>query len=122
VLPDSLNSALERAYHDDIDSGWNFWVATNSYDDLPAYLEVHQPSPDACSTTPPVPSSFISSWLGRTPGDCAKWLQAMPRTKSTDEKKYVVDKPVNPQNFLFLNEFSKDEDSVFMARVLKEDG
>jgi hypothetical protein len=46
----------------------------------------------------------------------------LPRTGSTDEKKYVVDTPVNPQYFLFLNEFLKDEDLVFVARVVKENG
>jgi hypothetical protein len=46
----------------------------------------------------------------------------MPRTADTDEKKYVVDTPVNPQYFVFLNEFSKDEDLVFVARVVKEEG
>jgi hypothetical protein len=46
----------------------------------------------------------------------------MPRTESTDEKKSVVDTPVNPQYFVFLNEFSKDEDLVFVARVVKEGG
>jgi hypothetical protein len=46
----------------------------------------------------------------------------MPRTEDTDEKKYVVDTPVDPQYFVFLNEFSKDEDLVFVARVVKEDG
>lgn len=45
----------------------------------------------------------------------------MPRTESTDEKKYVVDMPVNPQYFVFLNEFSKDEDLVFVARIIKEE-
>jgi hypothetical protein len=47
----------------------------------------------------------------------------MPRTENTDEKKYLVDTPVNPQYFVFLNEFSKDEDLVFVARLVKdEDG
>jgi hypothetical protein len=45
----------------------------------------------------------------------------MPRTEDTDEKKYVVETPVNPWYFVFLNEFSKDEDLVFVARVVKED-
>jgi hypothetical protein len=45
----------------------------------------------------------------------------MPHTESTNEKKYVVDTPVNPQYFVFLNESSKDEDLVFVARVVKED-
>jgi hypothetical protein len=45
----------------------------------------------------------------------------MPRTESTDEKKYVVDTPMNPQYFVFVNEFSQDEDSVFVARVVKEE-
>lgn len=53
--PQYLNSALERAYHGDSDSGWNFWFATNSYDDLPACPEVHNPSPDASGTEPPRP-------------------------------------------------------------------
>jgi ATP-dependent 26S proteasome regulatory subunit len=46
----------------------------------------------------------------------------MPRTESTDEKKYVVDTSINPQYFVFLNKFSKDEDLVFVARVVKDDG
>jgi hypothetical protein len=46
----------------------------------------------------------------------------MPRTESTDEKRYVIDTPVNPKYFVFMNEFSKDEDLVFVARVVKEDG
>jgi hypothetical protein len=46
----------------------------------------------------------------------------MPRTESADEKKYIVDTPVNPQYFVFLNKLSKDEDLVFVARVVKEDG
>ena len=46
----------------------------------------------------------------------------MPRTEDTDEKKYVVDTPVNDAYFVFLNEFSKDEDIVFVAHIVKEDG
>jgi hypothetical protein len=46
----------------------------------------------------------------------------MPRTKDTDKKKYVSDTPVNSRYFVFLNEFSKDEDIVFVARSVKEDG
>ncbi|CAN9377103.1 unnamed protein product [Alternaria alternata] len=119
ITNEDLNSVLERAYHGDSDSSWNFWVATDSYDDLPACPEVHKPSPDAGGTEPPIPSSFVSPWLGKTPEDCAKWLQAMPRTEHTDEKKHVVDTPVNPQYFLFLSKFSKDEDLVFVARIVK---
>lgn len=46
----------------------------------------------------------------------------MPRTETTAEKKYVVHTPVNPEYFVFLNEFLKGEDMVFVARVVKEDG
>ncbi|KAI4606669.1 hypothetical protein J4E80_009981 [Alternaria sp. BMP 0032] len=121
ITNEYLNSVLERAYHGDGDSGWDFWVATDSYDDLPACPEVHKPPPPG-GTEAPVPSSFVSPWLGKTPEDCAKWLQAMPRTEDTDEKKYVVDTPVNDAYFVFLNEFSKDEDIVFVAHIVEEDG
>jgi len=46
----------------------------------------------------------------------------MPRAEDTDEKKFRIDTPVNDQYFVFLNEFSKDEDLVFVARVVEEDG
>ncbi|KAI4606450.1 hypothetical protein J4E83_010041 [Alternaria metachromatica] len=99
----------------------NFWVATGSYEDLPACPEVHKPSPDT-GTQPPVASSFVLLWLGKMPKDCAKWLQAMPRTEDTDKKKFRVNTPVSDLYFVFLNEFSKDEDLVFVARVVEEDG
>jgi hypothetical protein len=69
-----------------------------------------------------LPSSFSSPWLGKTPEECAKWLVAMPRTESTDEKKYLVDTPVNNEMFVFMNEFSAVEDVMFVARVVKEEG
>lgn len=43
----------------------------------------------------------------------------MPRTEYTDEKKHVVDTPVDLHYFVFLNKFSKDEDLVFVARIVK---
>ncbi|KAI4638956.1 hypothetical protein J4E93_009706 [Alternaria ventricosa] len=95
-------------------------VATDSYDDLPAYPKVHKPPPPG-STEAPVPSSFVSPWLGKTPEDYAKWLQAMPRTKDTNKKKFRVDTPVNNQYFVFLNKFSKEEDLVFVARIVEKD-
>ncbi|KAI4906358.1 hypothetical protein J4E90_010577 [Alternaria incomplexa] len=121
ITNEYLNSVLERAYHGDGGVDWDFWVATGSYDDLPACQEVHKPSPNG-GTEPPVPSSFVSPWLGKMPEDCAKWLQAMPRAEDTDEKKFRIDTPVNDQYFVFLNEFSKEEDLVFVARVVEEDG
>ncbi|KAI4679521.1 hypothetical protein J4E81_010327 [Alternaria sp. BMP 2799] len=121
ITNEYLDSVLERAHHGDGGEDWNFWVATGSYDDLPACPEVHKPSPTG-GTEPPVASSFVSPWLGKTPEDCAKWLQAMPRTEDTDEKKFRVDTPVSDLYFVFLNEFSKDEDLVFVARVVEEDG
>jgi len=46
----------------------------------------------------------------------------MPRTEDTEQKKYVVDTPVNSEFFVFMNEFSVEEDVVFVARVVKEEG
>jgi hypothetical protein len=45
----------------------------------------------------------------------------MPRTKNTNKKKYVVNTLVNSNYFVFLNEFSKNENLVFVARVIKAD-
>jgi hypothetical protein len=45
----------------------------------------------------------------------------MPRATSTDDKRYLVDTGVNDANFLVMNEFSRDEDSVLVCRIVKED-
>jgi hypothetical protein len=44
----------------------------------------------------------------------------MPRTESTEQTKYLIDTPVNPKYFVFLNKLSKNEDIVFVARALGE--
>jgi hypothetical protein len=44
----------------------------------------------------------------------------MPRTESTEQTKYLIDTPVNPKYFVFLNKLSKDEDFVFVARAVGE--
>jgi hypothetical protein len=87
---------------------------------MPPLPEVHKPQP-AGGTQPPLPASYSSPWIGKTVEDCAKWLQEMPRFQSTNEKKYVVDTGVNDETFLVLNEFSKEEDSVLVCRIAKEE-
>lgn len=45
----------------------------------------------------------------------------MPRTISTDDKRYVVDTGVNDEKFLVMTEFSREEDCVLVCRIVKED-
>lgn len=116
-----LEEALTRAYHGDNNSGFNFHVATTSYIDLPAPPEVHK-GPPSSGTRPPLPASWSSPWIGKTVEDCAKWLQNMPKYNSTPEKQYLVDTAVNTNYFVMMNEFSVEEDIVFVCRVVKEGG
>ncbi|KAF1848206.1 uncharacterized protein K460DRAFT_279040 [Cucurbitaria berberidis CBS 394.84] len=113
ITNEYLNNSLVRAYNGDYQSGWNLWVATDSYDDLPPPQQTHQPPPEA--TKPPLPADFSSPWVGKTVEDCAKWLQEMPVQEG------VYAESVNRDYFTAMNEFSKEEDMVLVCRFQNKD-
>ncbi|KAF2826407.1 hypothetical protein CC86DRAFT_370417 [Ophiobolus disseminans] len=106
---EDLNECLQRAY-DGVWQSWDIWVATISYTDMPPPQKPRQPPPPA--TQPPLPKDYTSPWVGKTVEECATWLQKAP-----------IEDAVDTDNFLVMNEFSKDEDIILACRIVKgEDG
>ncbi|KAF1934760.1 hypothetical protein EJ02DRAFT_439666 [Clathrospora elynae] len=66
------------------------------------------------ASKPPIPSDFKSPWIDKTAEACAAFLHAMPR----EENAYA--EPVNRFLFTALTEFSKEDDTVLMCRVVLE--
>ncbi|KAF2443356.1 hypothetical protein P171DRAFT_414795 [Karstenula rhodostoma CBS 690.94] len=99
-----LNRSLKLAHDWDANATWDLWVATNSYEDMPAAPGERQPPPEA--TKPPLENSFKSPWIGKTVEDCAVWLQNAPDNSGV-EREY----------FTAMNRFSREDDTVLTCRV-----
>lgn len=113
-----LEDSLKRAHEGDPTPGWSFWVATKSYDDMPAPPQ--HDKPDEEGTEPPLPDNWSSPWIGKTIEECAKWLQEMP---TYDGEQYYLDTSVRREYFVAMDEFSMEDDTMLVCRVTKkEDG
>jgi hypothetical protein len=110
-----LEDCLTRAHDGDPTPGWSFWVATTSYDDMPAPSQRHKP--DEEGTEPPLSEDWSSPWLGMTVEDCAKWLQEMP---TYEGEGYYLPTRVRREHFVVMNEFSKEDDMMLVCRVVKK--
>jgi hypothetical protein len=107
---------LKRAYDGDCQSGWSFWVATDSYDDMPAPDEYNKPNADG--TKPPLLETWSSPWAGKTVEDCAEWLQKMP---SVEGPQYYHHTSVDRNYFLAMDEYSEGDDTILVCRVTKKE-
>lgn len=80
-------------------------MATNNFDNAPKTREDNKP-PEA--TKPPLSDSFKSPWAGKSLEDCAKWLRSAPS-----------DVAVHKQYFTAMNEYSKEDDTVLVCRIVE---
>ncbi|KAH8701248.1 hypothetical protein GQ44DRAFT_632234 [Phaeosphaeriaceae sp. PMI808] len=101
------NVILEHARSWDADAGWNLWLTTESYEDMPR----DSPNGVVYGTELPIPESYKSPWYGKTVEDCARWLQAAPNDVASDKR-----------HFAAMNEFSKDDSTVLLCSIKTGDG
>ncbi|KAI8936747.1 hypothetical protein NX059_007134 [Plenodomus lindquistii] len=113
ITNEYIDDCLTRSFKGDYSGTWNLWVATDSYEDMPPPM-VRPPPPNA--TEPPLPKDYASPWINKTVEDCAKWLQAMPVHEGANAES------VNRDYFLVMDEYSKDDDTIQVCRIVKEEG
>ena len=76
-----INSILKKAFDDPSVDQWWWYLATSDYDaapqkdDKPIFKKW---------TSAPIPPSFQSPFIGKTPQDAAHWLQNKPASVSLD--------------------------------------
>lgn len=104
----NINNGLRRAWEGNYRGGWQLWLATDSYDDIP---KARNDNELPTGTEPPISDTFTSPWVGKSLEDCAKWLQQAP-----------ADSAVHRDYFTAMNEFSKKDDTVLVCRVKSKDG
>ncbi|KAI0134970.1 hypothetical protein F4814DRAFT_399545 [Daldinia grandis] len=97
-----LNDALTRAYKGNFEAAWEQYLVVGSYEDAPKKLENAYPE----GTKAPIDADFRSPFIGKTPEECALWLQNAPE-----------DVALNHEYFLFMDQFSKEEDTIQICRA-----
>ncbi|KAI8959221.1 hypothetical protein F5Y11DRAFT_13302 [Daldinia sp. FL1419] len=97
-----LSDALTRAYKGNFEAAWEQYLVTGNHEDAPKKLKNAYPE----GTKAPVPDDFRSPFVRKTPEECALWLQDAPE-----------DVALNREYFLFMDEFSRTEDTIQICRV-----
>lgn len=97
---------MTRAWKGNFKAGWDLWVATSNYDDVPKNRNDNQ-LPEG--TTAPIPQNFTSPFAGKTLNECAKWLQNAPSDVAIDKEYFTA-----------IDEHSQEDDTVLVCRVLKQ--
>ncbi|KAI1642158.1 uncharacterized protein F4817DRAFT_369643 [Daldinia loculata] len=100
---DYLNDALTRAYKRNFEAAWEHkYLVIGGYENAPKKLENAYPE----GTKAPIHADFRSLFIGNTPEECALSLQNAPEVVA-----------LNREYFLFVDQFSKEEDTIQICRV-----
>jgi hypothetical protein len=82
---------------------------------MPAPDEFDKPNEEG--TSPPLPPDWTSPWVGKSVGECARWLQRMP---TYEGPQYYHHTSVDRDYFCAMDEFSMEDDTVLVCRVKKK--
>ncbi|KAF2648758.1 hypothetical protein K491DRAFT_698672 [Lophiostoma macrostomum CBS 122681] len=100
-----MNEVLSRAEKENFGTGWNLWVASSEYSDIPR-RPMGSRIPEG--SKPPL-ESLPSVWIGKTIEQCAQWLSQAPE-----------DIAVNRIYFAVISENMKENDTVTLCRTVED--
>lgn len=117
-LRQTINHILQQAHDGSTVDGWDFWLATDNYDDVPG----RKPGGARESgTEAPVLDTFKSPFIGQSVTDVIKWLKNKPDHVEIESKFFaILDKKADQTKVVLIRIADNEGNPIEPSFVLKD--